>query len=98
MQWVKHRYAEFTKFVLSLLQHKEPALQVQALQVLMRLVKEEGEIKNPNHPSFDNELFNYIMHHIIKNQQRSEELVDSLIDNFINKYDDIRFYTIKNLK
>ncbi|KAG1456897.1 hypothetical protein G6F56_006731 [Rhizopus delemar] len=96
--WLRGQYADFMVYIRSLLSSDEPGLQLPALNILMSNFKSESEndmnIRGAYH--FSNDVFGQIVKAVIVNPNFNDHLRKELIEKYLNVYDDLRHYFLKD--
>jgi U3 small nucleolar RNA-associated protein 19 len=95
-QWLKDRYLEYKEALLDIL--GEEGISTTVLTLCMRLLKTEGEhIQNNQEYQFPT-LFLTGMLTTLLDPANDEEARKEFSENFIEEYDDIRFYTLEAIQ
>ncbi|KAK4187965.1 CBF/Mak21 family-domain-containing protein [Podospora australis] len=93
--WLRERLADFREVLLSMFDNEKLALQ--ALMLAMALLKAEAQhLDDKPEAIFPRYFFSEIINSII--QSPVDELRETFAENFIDEYDDIRFYTFEAIK
>lgn len=100
LTWLSEKYQSFIALLLNLFNHKEPGLQVPALKILMQFVTHETKADSTllKHYSFANSFFQPIISAWIFSENCNETFAEIMMEEFINKNDDLRFYFLRNMK
>jgi U3 small nucleolar RNA-associated protein 19 len=96
--WLRDQYMEYLSFVRGLLASDEPGLQLPALNILMTNIKSESEnfMNTSGSYHFANNVYGPIVKDIINNSNFNEHLRKELVDKYLNVYDDLRHYFLKD--
>ena len=96
VKWLRERHAEYKKALLHMLGSVESTETV--LTLCMRMLKTEGQyLKRGQDYSFPIQLLKDIVHKLLKTSIQ-EELRKEFIENYVEEYDDIRFYTFEAIE
>ncbi|KAI9140459.1 CBF/Mak21 family-domain-containing protein [Paraphysoderma sedebokerense] len=97
--WLRSNYIKYTNRLLSLLSHSEPGLQVASLNLLMDLTRLESIQLNQHDEtqSFNNEFFVNVLRFIILNENFNDVFAEALMEKYVNVFDDLRFWLLKDL-
>lgn len=100
---VRKIYNNYINKLIELLKEDNPAIQVPAFQILLNLIKRESELRHSSKEvklSMNVVVFNLVIHNLldIYNPNVSEDLLDIFTEDYLLKYDDIRYYTIAEFK
>ncbi|KAJ2810787.1 Maturation and nuclear export of 40S ribosomal subunits interacting protein [Coemansia furcata] len=98
-EWLRGNYNEYLGVLRTHLKHKEAAIQVAALKLLMQAVAHEG-----GHASgaagayeFPNALYLGILELILDGGEASDHLLRTLADSYLNLYDDLRYFFYRDV-
>ncbi|KAL9548925.1 hypothetical protein MBANPS3_005454 [Mucor bainieri] len=96
--WLREQYSDYLAHVRSLLSSDEPGLQLPAFTILMNNIKSESEnFMNTNGSyHFANNVYGPIVKEIIFNTNFNEHLRKEIVDKYLNVYDDLRHYFLKD--
>lgn len=96
--WLRDQYMEYLAYVRSLLASDEPGLQLPALNILMSNIKSESEnfMNASGSYHFANSVYGPIVKDIINNNNFNEHLRKEMVDKYLNVYDDLRHYFLKD--
>ncbi|KAI9279872.1 hypothetical protein BY458DRAFT_431465 [Sporodiniella umbellata] len=96
--WLRGQYVDFLTYVRSLLSNDEPGLQLPALNILMNNLKSESEneMNSKGSYQFANHVYGPIVKAIATNVNFNDHLRKELIDKYLNVYDDLRHYFLRN--
>ncbi|KAI9769624.1 MAG: hypothetical protein M1840_003861 [Geoglossum simile] len=96
VHWLKERYDDYLELLLAAL--GGPSIRKDtALMLLMRLVKDEGNRPRAGQGHFfPAKLYSRILQAVLESQHASEA-TDELVQKYITKYVDIRFYTLATI-
>ena len=96
--WLREQYVDFLAYVRGLLSSDEPGLQLPAFTILMNNIKSESEnFMNTNGSyHFANNVYGPIVKEIIFNTNFNEHLRKEVVDKYLNVYDDLRHYFLKD--
>ncbi|KAF4453865.1 putative NOC4 nucleolar protein [Fusarium austroafricanum] len=93
--WLKEKYAEFKKTLVTLLQDEE--LAPTALELCMRTLKTEGEyLYDKDEYTFPRAFLRDIVASLFESE--NEEVIKAYIEEFVEQYDDIRYFTFNSVK
>ncbi|KAF0509118.1 CBF-domain-containing protein [Gigaspora margarita] len=95
---LRDSYIHYVNKLCLFLNHEEPGLQVPSLNILLDLLKIESIYLTTSSGAyyFSNNHFYRIVEGLIDNENFNEHLQTEFIDKYWNKYDDLRFYFLKN--
>ncbi|RIB26750.1 hypothetical protein C2G38_181939 [Gigaspora rosea] len=95
---LRDSYIHYVNKLSLFLNHEEPGLQVPSLNILLDLLKIESIYLTTSSGAyhFSNNHFYRIVEGLIDNENFNEHLQTEFIDKYWNKYDDLRFYFLKN--
>ncbi|ORX98239.1 CBF-domain-containing protein [Basidiobolus meristosporus CBS 931.73] len=91
--WLRDHYIQYYNHLLKLLSHKEPTLQVTALNLLLDFTAKETTVTGV----FPNFLYYKIVETLANNENFNGGLQSSLMEKYLNYYDDLRYYFLKDL-
>ncbi|KAJ9669359.1 Maturation and nuclear export of 40S ribosomal subunits interacting protein [Coniosporium apollinis] len=92
IQWLKERYQEYTQLLLDSLRGVDVVEQGTVLTLLMRLVKEESvHLHSQGDYAWKNGLFIKVVGALLE-QPSSTDLISGFLEEYVEEYDDIRFY------
>lgn len=96
--WLHTQYVDYLIYVRSLLSSEEPGLQLPVLNILMANIKSESEnlMNNSGAYHFANDIYGLIVKAIIFNANFNEHLRKELVEKYLNVYDDLRHYFMKD--
>ncbi|OAC98536.1 hypothetical protein MUCCIDRAFT_149945, partial [Mucor lusitanicus CBS 277.49] len=96
--WLREQYSDYLAHVRGLLSSDEPGLQLPAFTILMNNIKSESEnFMNTNGSyHFANNVYGPIVKEIIFNTNFNEHLRKEIVDKYLNVYDDLRHYFLKD--
>jgi len=95
-RWLRDRLVEYKDVLKAMITREEWAATV--LTLSMRLLKAEGEITNASDDGvFPREFFADILAAVLEQLQSAQGLLNEFVANYIDKYDDLRYYTFKVL-
>ncbi|KAF2088068.1 nucleolar complex protein-like protein [Saccharata proteae CBS 121410] len=94
VKWLKERYQESIDVLVCFLHGKNPVRHSTAMTLLMRLVKEEvaGQ-KGQGDQAWRQGVFLKLVHALLDSEE-SGLARDEFLENFVEEYDDVRFYTL----
>lgn len=97
--WMRSKYHAFQTCLIRLLSHDELGLQTSALSILMLLVKAESAyIASQAHTEpFATSFFRRFFEAFIA-LENGGDLRREFIEHYLNKFDDVRLYTLKAIK
>eukprot|EP00124_Ichthyophonus_hoferi_P002678 Ihof_evm3s193 gene=Ihof_evmTU3s193 len=97
-EWLHTQYLDFIRVLLAQLDSKQASIQAASLQILMQFVEAESlRLKQSSGHVFPNTLFRRIIFALMSSTNYSEELRTLFVNKYLLKYDDVRFYMLKNL-
>jgi len=99
--WIKIRYQSYIDKLKLFIHHKDPLLQINAMNILLQLELDISKARAKEFGTdarFEDVLFPEILGNIITCSNLSDELFQQFIDYYINKYDDIRYFTLQNIR
>ncbi|KAL1925689.1 uncharacterized protein VTP21DRAFT_572 [Calcarisporiella thermophila] len=96
--WLRDNYLRYLTRLFALLQSEEPGLQVPALNVLMEILKLESQLLTSQSGShhFANNHFYRVLNALLGTHNFSQPLQTEFVEKYINVFDDIRYYFLKN--
>lgn len=93
VRWLNERLKDFEETLLQILQSADPAKQITALTLLMRLVKEKAtHLVLSKDTTWRNGLFNSIVQGLVTITD-GVPAVDEFVDKYVKQFDDVRYYT-----
>lgn len=93
VQWLRERLQDYEQGLLRLLRNGGNGKQSTALTVVMRLVKEKALHLNQSEDAFwQNGLFGKLVQTLIE-ENVAEETRTEFVEKYVEKYDDVRYYT-----
>ncbi|KJE94509.1 hypothetical protein CAOG_005142 [Capsaspora owczarzaki ATCC 30864] len=100
--WLHERYLEFVRLALGLLAHRNGVIQATSIGVLMELLSAEAEqlaqeADAQSKTPFPSQLFSRILAALVCNAHFGDQLASAFITGYLEKFDDVRFYTYKHL-
>ena len=97
MQWLHGKFQEYHDLLLGLLGDDNTTQQNMALTLLMRLVKEQNAYLNLGESAtWKNGLFTKILR-VLLEAESAEEARVQFVEQYVEEYDDIRYYTFYTL-
>lgn len=97
IQWLRERYQEYTQLLLDSLRGVDVVEQSTVLTLLMRLVKEESiHLHNQGDYAWKNGLFARVVGALLELSE-SADLVNGFLEEYVEEYDDVRFYMFQVL-
>ena len=97
VKWLKERFQEYKHSLLSMLASEISNRSTTALTLLLELIKEEAEqLKLSEYAVWSNGLFAKLLR-ILVDVEAIDDARAAFIDNYLLKYDDIRYYTFTRL-
>lgn len=97
VDWLKERYREYTDALLGLLKQGNLARQNTTLTLLLRLLKTDAACVNPGEEkTWRTGLFSRLIRTFI-DAEVGQEVRAEFVENYVEKYDDIRYYTFANI-
>ena len=98
VQWLNARYLEYKDTLLSTLSQDDPSRKSSALTLLMRLIKVEATNLRLSEEGFwRTGTFVKVLKALIDATDPSGDILDEFVQEFVQRYDDIRFYTFARL-
>ncbi|KAI8812152.1 CBF/Mak21 family-domain-containing protein [Cladochytrium replicatum] len=96
--WLTVNYQRFISFVISMLTHKDVAIQISAFDVLLDAVRSESSFLTKRNGTFKFpiQLYSRVTDVLLDSERVEEELLDHLVDT-LNRYADLRAYYFKNV-
>ncbi|KAK9700369.1 Maturation and nuclear export of 40S ribosomal subunits interacting protein [Basidiobolus ranarum] len=91
--WLRDHYIKYYNHLLRLLCHQEPSLQVTALNLLLDFTAKETSMTGV----FPNFLYFKIVEALVNNDNFNGGLQSALMEKYLNYYDDLRYYFLKDL-
>lgn len=93
VQWLRERLQDYEQGLLRLLRNGGTGKQSTALTVVMRLVKEKALHLNQSEDAvWQNGLFGKLVQTLIE-ENVAEETRTEFVEKYVEKYDDVRYYT-----
>ncbi|KAI8592838.1 CBF/Mak21 family-domain-containing protein [Geranomyces variabilis] len=90
--WLRENRSVYVQVAYSYLGHREPAMQLAAIEQLMNVVRDNsiqlGE--------FANATYQKVVEKLVENEAMSEQLLERIVHD-INEFADVRYYWYKNL-
>ena len=98
VQWLNERYMDYKEILLKLFSEDDASRQSTALALLMRLVQEDAEHLELSEESIWRKgTFARILKELILSGNAAESR-DEFVQNYMNKYYDIRFHALRRLR
>ena len=95
--WLQERLSDCTTAMLVLLRCPDVGKQVTAVTLLMRLMKAQAEYLNPQEDAdWLRGIFKAALHSLVDNSHADERRAE-FVEKYLDKYDDIRYYTFSIL-
>ncbi len=92
-QWLGERLQDYENELLKMLKEPDVGRQSTALTLLMRLVKEEAaHLNNLKESVWRDGVFGKLVHKLMEDEA-TEETRAGFVERYIEKYDDVRYYT-----
>ena len=92
-QWLGERLQDYENELLKMLKEPDAGRQSTALTLLMRLVKEEAaHLNNLKESVWRDGIFGKIVHNLVEDEV-FEETRALFVEKYVEKYDDVRYYT-----
>ena len=92
-QWLGERLQEYENELLKMLKEPDIERQSTASTLLMRLVKEEAaHLNNPKESVWRDGIFGKLVHKLLEDEV-VEETKAGFVEKYVEKYDDVRYYT-----
>ncbi|KAI8919036.1 CBF/Mak21 family-domain-containing protein [Powellomyces hirtus] len=89
--WLRENRQVYVQVAYDYLSHREPAMQIAAIESLMNVVKDEsGQIHE-----FSNVTYLRIVEKLVANDKMSEQLLERIVGD-VNTYADVRYHFYKN--
>lgn len=99
VQWLNARYIEYKEILLTTLSQSGSSQQSTALTLLMRLVKEEATHLKPSEDAlWRTGTFVRVLKALLDAVNPSADVLDEFAQEYVQKYDDIRFYTFAQFR
>lgn len=93
VQWLKERMHDYERGLFRMLRNDNIGKQSTALTVAMRLIKEKASHLNRSEDAiWQNDIFGQLVQTLIE-EQIAEETRAEFIEKYVEKYDDIRYYS-----
>ncbi|KAG9507613.1 hypothetical protein J7337_001166 [Fusarium musae] len=93
--WLKERYAEFKKILVTILQDEE--LATPALTLCMKTLKAEGEfLYDKDEYTFPRAFLREIVSSLF--ESKNEDVIKAYVEEYVEQYDDIRYFTFNAVK
>lgn len=93
--WLKERFAEFKKILATILQDEE--LATPALTLCMKTLKAEGEfLYDKDEYTFPRAFLREIVSSLFESE--NEDVVKAYVEEYVEQYDDIRYFTFNAVK
>ncbi|KAI8818284.1 CBF/Mak21 family-domain-containing protein [Fimicolochytrium jonesii] len=89
--WLRDNRTMYVQLAYRYLSHTEPAMQVAAMDSLMKVVKD----MSVQSKEFKNAAFNSVVENVVVNGNMSEQLLQRIVED-LNQYDDVRYYFYKD--
>lgn len=97
VQWLMERYQEYKSALLSMLALETSDRSTTAMTLLMRLIKEEAvQLKLSEEAIWAKGLFTKLLRTLV-NVRAIDDARAAFVDNYLLKYDDIRYHTFTQL-
>ncbi|KAF2096929.1 CBF-domain-containing protein [Rhizodiscina lignyota] len=94
IKWLRSQYAEYTETLLNLLSHREPQRHEIAVELLMRLTKEESaHLSNQGDQVWKLGTFANAMRQMLESSTSPNPALDCFTRSYLVEYDDIRYWT-----
>jgi len=96
VNWIKSKYIDFMSSLSRLLTHQRAVYQVAALRTIMHFVQRDGLMHSEGTKRFGIEMYALMLRTIIcaKGNMMTENLGRVLINEYIESYQDVRYYTL----
>ncbi|BFZ62157.1 Maturation and nuclear export of 40S ribosomal subunits interacting protein [Saitoella coloradoensis] len=96
--WLRGKYVDYSKKLCTLLDHPEAGVQLTALTLLLRLLKDESVQLSESQGSahFANDHYMRTVEAVLYSSSLSDEVRDVFVTKHWNVHDDLRFYFMKN--
>ena len=92
-QWLGERLQDYETGLLKMLKEPDVERQSTALTLLMRLVKEEAaHLNNPKESVWRDGIFGKLVQNLLEGEV-VEETRAGFVEKYVEKYDDVRYYT-----
>ncbi|KAJ1674775.1 Maturation and nuclear export of 40S ribosomal subunits interacting protein [Spiromyces aspiralis] len=98
--WLRDIYSEYVDLLFTLLGAQEPAMQISALKLLLLLVQKESAFQgraSDGGYNFENILYARVVDAVLRVPNASELLTRTLVDSYLNEYDDLRYHFYHNV-
>ncbi|KAJ2271787.1 Maturation and nuclear export of 40S ribosomal subunits interacting protein [Coemansia sp. RSA 451] len=98
-EWLRDNYRQYTDLLRSMLGHREAPIQVTSLRLYLQMMDKEGQAlgRAANNYVFPNDSYLEIIETVLNSDATSEHLVRTLVDSYLNSYDDLRLYFYRNV-
>lgn len=94
-----HAFENFLRMLFELLDHNEVAIQSVAATFLFRVVRHEAQVhlslNSDGGVPFPLSIFQNVFSRILQKREFSASFQDFLVSDFLGKYDDLRYYSLK---
>lgn len=91
VDWLKEQYTTFCGLLLSLVQNADDPAQEMAINLILKLVKEESRGSRSEHV-WRHGLFRQLIETMIGGEGRTNVVQQLFVRDYLNEYDDIRYY------
>ena len=92
-QWLGERLQDYENELLKMLKEPDVGRQSTALTLLLRLVKEEAaHLNNLKESVWRDGIFEKLVHKLVEDEV-AEETRAGFVEKYVEKYDDVRYYT-----
>lgn len=92
-QWLEERLQDYENKLLTMLKEPDVGRQGTALTLLLRLVKEEAvHLKHLKESVWRDGIFGKLVHTLVE-EEVVEETRAEFVEKYVEKYDDVRYYT-----
>lgn len=91
--WLRERYSEYNKLLLTSLEHKKAAVQLSSVTLFLRLMKDDP--LNPNPGQFPIDQYGKLISAILTSDNLHESTKYTFRQDYLEKFDDLRYYFYK---
>jgi len=96
-QWIVEQYLSFIEILKKLLFSGDSAVQISTLHILLQFEQKIGTSMSEGKTFFTNVIFFSIIKNLVTNPNLNTQLLTAFNEQYLQCYDDIRFFTIENL-
>lgn len=88
--WLRERYAEYNKILCSATNHKKPSVQLSAIVLSLRLLRDDP--LNPNPGQFPIDQYGRLISSLLNAENLHESTRHNFRQDYLDQFDDLRFY------